>query len=216
MLVIGVTGGIGSGKTTVSEYLKSKGFAYIDVDQIGRDLTADGKPLLEIIKSEFGCVKEVPRDKMLVAVEKGAVNDLVLDRGALADIVFNDSKQREKFDSIIHSEMKIVIDKQIAAYRQLESDSSPDCPEYVILDAPLLYEAKIDNRCDAVILVTSDASSRIRRVCDRDKCSPAEVQARINNQFSDEEKKARADFIIDNSGSLSDLYKQVDAILGKI
>ena len=263
MLVIGVTGGIGTGKTTVTEYLKSKGFAHIDADQIGRDLTADGRPLLEIIRREFGCVSERPhktrdeksrkigddksrrtgKDKPCGTEDEmpfktgdtsDAGNGLVLDRKALAAIVFNDTAQREKFDNIIHSEMKIVIDRQIAEYRSIEaslhpcaqSESETDSDQLgtaftcsstcVILDAPLLYEAGIDDRCDLVMLITSGSQTRIRRVCDRDQCSPAEVQIRINSQLSDEFKRARADFIVDNSGNLDNLYKQLDDILAEI
>lgn len=198
MKVLGITGGIGSGKSTAADYLVSLGFACIDADQIGRDLTADGKPVLSVLRDEFGGVSYD---------ENAPGNGLVLDRKALASIVFTDPEKRRRFDSIIHAEIISEIDRLIAEYR---SDYGL---RGVLLDAPLMFEAGIDNRCDAVILVTADTDIRIARVVERDGTTEEDVKNRIASQMSDEEKKKLADFVVDNSGTQTQLYAQLDGII---
>lgn len=201
MYIIGITGGIGTGKSTATEYLINKGFGYIDADQIGRDLTSDGQPLLEIISKEFGCVEKT-----------GSVgNGLVLDRKALADLVFNNPDKKDKFDSIVHAEIISEIDASIENYRKLNNDGIFN--SHVILDAPLLFEAGINEKCDYVILITCDMDERIRRVSNRDGLTPEEIRDRIRNQFDDEVKIKMSDYVVDNSGSEEELYKHLEDIL---
>ena len=196
MIVIGLTGGIGSGKSTASEYLISEGFACIDADQIGRDLTADGQPLLEKIGEMFGCVSG-----------SGSIgNGLVLDRKAMADQVFGDSIVREQYNRLIHTEIIARIDERIAELRQTDVRG-------ILLDAPLLFEAGINDRCDAVILVTADIDKRIERVCLRDGSDEEKIRGRISSQMSDEEKARRSDNVVDNSGEPEDMYRQLDQII---
>lgn len=196
MIVIGITGGIGSGKSTASEYLISEGFACIDADQIGRDLTADGQPLLEKIGEMFGCVSG-----------SGSIgNGLVLDRKAMADQVFGDSIVREQYNRLIHTEIIARIDERIAELRQTDVRG-------ILLDAPLLFEAGINDRCDAVILVTADIDKRIERVCLRDGSDEEKIRGRISSQMSDEEKARRSDNVVDNSGEPEDMYRQLDQII---
>lgn len=200
MKVLGITGGIGSGKSTAAEYLASLGFACVDADQIGRDLTADGQPVLEIIRDEFGAVSH----------EDGVPgNGLVLDRKALASIVFSDADRRKRFDSIIHSEIIRIIDERIAELKVCNIRG-------ILLDAPLMFEAGIDNRCDAVILVTADMDVRIGRVVERDGTTAEDVRNRIANQMSDEEKAKLSDYVVDNSGKLAELYSQLDRIINSL
>ena len=201
MYIIGLTGGIGSGKSTATEYLRSKGYGYIDADQIGRDLTAEGQPLLEVISREFGCVENTG--------SKG--NGLILDRKALADLVFNNKYEKEKFDSIVHREIIYVIDAEIQKYREQAAEGIFD--GHVILDAPLLFESGINEKCDIVILVTCDMDERIRRVSLRDGTTAEKIQDRIKNQYDDELKIKLADYVVDNSGSREELFRQLDNIL---
>ena len=201
MMVIGITGGIGTGKTTAAEYLISKGFAHVDADQIGRELTADGQPILERIGSEFGCVSK--------SCDHG--NRLVLNRKALADVVFRDKKKRELFDEIIHTEMKKVLDLQIAYFKERAKAGDPI--RGILLDAPLLFEAEINDRCDVVILITADIDERIRRVVNRDDTDMESVRDRIDNQMSDEKKAQFSDFVIDNSGNPEEMFSEIDNIL---
>ena len=196
MIVIGITGGIGTGKSTATEYLISQGFASIDADQIGRELTADGQPLLEKISEQFGCVSS-----------DGTVgNGLVLDRKAMADLVFNDNEIRQRYDRLVHAEIIAQIDSRIARLRETDARG-------ILLDAPLLFEAKIDDRCDAVILVTADLDVRISRVILRDGADEEKVRDRISSQMSDAEKAQRADFVVDNSGKPEEMFRQLDEII---
>ena len=196
MMVIGITGGIGTGKSTASKYLVDKGFALIDADQIGRDLTADGQPLLEKIGEMFGCVGRT-----------GSVgNGLVLDRKAMADKVFNDADVKEQYDELVHSEIIALIDQRIAELKQSDARG-------ILLDAPLLFEANINDRCDVVILITADMDERIDRVVERDDADEDDVRDRINSQMSDEQKAEYSDFVVDNSGEPEDMFVQLDDII---
>ena len=196
MIVIGITGGIGTGKTTASEYLEEQGFAVIDADQIGRELTADGQPILAEIRDRFGCVTDGGAEG----------NGLVLDRKAMADLVFNNKEIKEEYDQLIHAEIIEEID------REIEELSKTDV-KGILLDAPLLFEANINDRCDVVILITADMDERIGRVSLRDDADEEDIQDRINNQFSDDEKARSSDFIVDNSGEPEDMYRQLDDII---
>ena len=196
MIVIGITGGIGTGKTTASDYLEEKGFAVIDADQIGRELTADGQPILETIRDQFGCVSEGGT----------AGNGLVLDRKAMADLVFNNKEIKEEYDQLIHAEIIEEIDRKIEELSKTDAKG-------ILLDAPLLFEANINDRCDVVILITADMDERIGRVSLRDDADEEDIQDRINNQYSDDEKARSSDFIVDNSGEPEDMYCQLDDIV---
>ena len=196
MIVIGITGGIGTGKSTATEYLIGQGFVSIDADQIGRELTADGQPLLEKISEQFGCVSN-----------DGTIgNGLVLDRKAMADLVFSDSEVKEQYDQLIHAEIIELIDEKIRELKKTDARG-------ILLDAPLLFEANINDRCDVVILVTADMDERIDRVSLRDDADEDEIRDRIDNQMSDEEKAEYSDFVVDNSGEPEDMYRQLDDII---
>ena len=196
MMVIGITGGIGAGKSTAVNYLISKGFASIDADQIGRDLTAEGQPLLEKIGEQFGCVRH----------DGQTGNGLVLDRRAMADLVFGDSDVKEAYDELVHGEIIAVIDERIAELRKTGTRG-------ILLDAPLLFEANINDRCDVVILVTADMDKRIDRVSARDDADEEDIRDRISSQMSDDKKAEFSDFVVDNSGEPEDMFLQLDDII---
>ena len=196
MMVIGITGGIGAGKSTAVNYLISKGFASIDADQIGRDLTAEGQPLLEKIEDQFGCVRH----------DGQTGNGLVLDRRAMADLVFRDSDVKEAYDELVHGEIIAVIDEKIAQLRGTDARG-------ILLDAPLLFEANINDRCDVVILVTADMDKRIDRVSARDDADEDDIRDRINSQMTDDRKAEFSDFVVDNSGEPEDMFRQLDDII---
>ena len=196
MIVIGITGGIGTGKTTASDYLEEQGFAVIDADQIGRELTADGQPILAEIRDRFGCVTDGGAEG----------NGLVLDRKAIAELVFNNKEIKEEYDQLIHAEIIEEIDQKIEELSKTDAKG-------ILLDAPLLFEANINDRCDVVILITADMDERIGRVSLRDDADEEDIQDRINNQLSDDEKARSSDFIVDNSGEPEDMYRQLDDIV---
>ncbi|MGN0702361.1 MAG: dephospho-CoA kinase [Lentihominibacter sp.] len=206
MIVLGITGGIGSGKTTAAGYLKSRGFACVDADQIGRELTADGSPLLETIDRDFGPGGKYGTGIAVIRKDsKRGVN--ALDRKALASVVFSDGAAKAHFDEMIHSRMLRIIREKIAEFRGRGDIRG------ILLDAPLMYEAGCDSMCDAVILITAPMDLRIERVMARDGTTREDVVSRINSQMSDEEKAQLADFVVDNSGDSLDMYRKLDEIV---
>lgn len=193
MEIIGLTGGIGTGKSTVSHYLDQQNFAIVDADKISRKVVEPGMPLLKELEEAFGT---------------GIINDDgSLDRKGLAAIVFNNVEQRKRMDSIMHKEILAEMRRQIDQYKTAQEHKG------IIVDAPLLFEIGLDKWCEQVWLVVADMDVRIRRVCARDNASPAEVEARIRNQMSDDEKIKLSDVIIDNSGTLESLHKQICNLL---
>lgn len=196
--VVGLTGGIGTGKSTAAEYLKSKGFVHIDADRIGRDITTDGSPMLPVLDELFG--PEGPYGVAGTAVLK---DDGSLDRKALASIVFTDMDKKRKLDEVMFKAIIEEIDRQIAFFNNRESEG-------ILIDAPLLFEAGLDKKCDIVLLLVADMDVRINRVCARDGVTAREVRNRINSQMSDEEKKKRSDIIIDNSKTREELEVKLD------
>ena len=196
MKIIGLTGGIGTGKSTVSDYLKKNGCMIIDADEISRKMTAKGAPALAVIKKTFG-------DRYVSA-------DGELDRKALGDLVFGDSEKLGILQNIITEK---VIDETKCRLKTL-SDTKYD--GIIVLDAPLLYKCNMDDIADENWLVKSDNEVRIERVAARDNLTRDQIMARIDNQMSQREKEKRSDYIIDNSGTLDELYKQIDSLLERI
>ena len=196
MKIIGLTGGIGTGKSTVSRYLKERGLYIIDADEISRSVTAYGGPALGPIMEEFG-------PDVFISPEE-------LDRKALADQVFTDPEKRKKLEDIV---VTMVIDEFLRESEALREEGDT---ETVIFDAPLLYEFGLEKYCDETWLVSVPLEERIKRVTLRDGADPEDVKARIRNQMSQEEKEKRADVIIDNSGDHDNLYLQLDRLVDSL
>ena len=195
MLTIGITGGIGSGKSTVTSYLLSLGYNVIDADGISRSLTADGSPVIDELAKSFG---DVILD-----------SERVLNRKKLAEIVFSDSKKKALLESIV---TKRVLD---IAENQIEELRNSNRYDIIFFDAPILFESGGDKLVDKVWVVTAESDIRIKRVMERDGAAREDVIKRINNQMNEETRKAKADEIIDNSYDLESLYKQVDRLIQK-
>ena len=200
--VIGLTGGIGTGKSTAAEYLVSKGMAHVDADKISHSLTADGSPMLRLLDEVFG------PEGMMGAKGTAILNpDGSLDRKALASLVFTDAERKKKLDEMMFCEIIREIDRQITDIQNICRASA------ILLDAPLLFEAGLESKCDEVLLLVADMDIRIARVCARDKATPEEVGNRIKNQMSDQDKISRADAVIDNSGTQVELYEKLENYL---
>ncbi len=193
MKVIGLTGGTGSGKSTVAAYLEKKGCIIIDADKISRELTKPGGEALEPIRRRFG-------DD--VFFEDGS-----LDRKKLGGIVFNDNAKLRSLEEITTD---IVIKKTLEKVEQLKNKGFDGT---VVLDAPLLFECGMKDCTDENWLVTCDLENRIQRLIDRDGISRQNILDRIANQLSDEQKRMMADRVIENSGSLSELYSRIDRFI---
>lgn len=192
MKVIGLTGGIGTGKSTASEYLRTQGLSIIDADGISRELTAPGAPLLTELEQNFG--------------SQILKKDRTLDRKALAAVVFSDEEKRKLLEKLMHGKILEEIDARIQRCRGGKGRG-------VIVDAPLLFETGLDKKCDQVWLITADTELRIARVCARDGMTPEEVSARMQSQMDDMEKQRKADRIVDNSRDKAALCRQLEALL---
>lgn len=195
MKVIGLTGGIGSGKSTVSAYLRAQGFLILDADQIAHDITKKGSPVLAKIADAFGA-------DMLDG-------DGNLQRKKLAAVAFSTPENKALLESLTTAEVVRMIDEQVAQLRQGR--------EYgiIFIDAPLLFEAGVDRLTDYVWMVSADDDIRIARVMERDQVSREDVLQRIANQMDNEEKIRRSQEVIDNSKGKDELYQQVAALLKK-
>lgn len=195
MKVIGLTGGIGAGKSTVSEFLAEAGYLIIDADRMAREITGKGSPVLQRIAEAFG-------DDMLFP-------DGNLDRKKLAAVVFSDRKKRQLLESMTTKEVIRMIGEQVAQLRRENKE------KLIFVDAPLLFETGADRLTDFVWLVTADQQIRISRVMKRDNATEEQVLARIASQMDAEAKAARSTEIIDNSKGKEELYRRVEYLLEK-
>ncbi len=188
---IGLTGGIGSGKSTVTNYLRKKGYLVIDADKIARDITLPGSPTLERLGEFFG------KDIILT--------DGSLDRKLLGERAFSGEQERKKLDEITHGEICDRIRRELV-----------DAGERtVFVDAPLLFEVGLNEDVDQVWLIVADPALRVERVALRDNVSPDHVKSRINSQMGEEEKIRRADIVIQNTGTKEELYRKIDELLNQ-
>lgn len=195
MFVLGLTGGIASGKSSISAMLKEMGFPIVDADEIARRVVEKGSPVLERIKEEFG---------------EGVLNaDGTLNRKALGQLVFSSNKKLELLNSITHPAIIEEIRRDIDA---LSAKGERLC----VLDVPLLIESGINNMADAVLLVYVDEKTQLYRLMNRDHISEELALKKISSQMSFEEKKKYADYIIDNSGSLDCTKAQLEKIIATI
>lgn len=191
MLVVGLTGGIGSGKTTFGRLLASRGAVLIDADEIGRDALEPGQPAWHSVVDQFG-------DEILSA------GSLDVDRKRLAAIVFADPRKLTALNAIVHP----VIFQTIAD--RLEELRSSD--EIVILDAALIVETGLSDIVDFLVVVTADPKIREKRLTQSRGLALADAKARMAAQRPQEELVAKADMVITNDGALADLDAKADSV----
>ena len=190
MLLVGLTGGIGSGKSTVSELLAAKGAVVVDADAVVRDQQRPGTPVFDAMIERFG---------------PGIVGaDGKLDRAAVAEIVFADPQALEDLNAIVHP----AVGAEIA--RRMEELSATDA--VVVLDVPLLVEASRGYPLAGLIVVDVEPDIAVERLVMQRGMSEEDARSRMSRQASREERRARADVVIDNRGTLADLSRQVDAV----
>lgn len=188
MIRIGLTGGIGTGKSTVSTILKNEGFKVIDADAVSKELLEKKPEILEKVRIQFGEGFFDWRGEFR--------------RREFGNHIFRFPKQRIKYEQIIMPYIKAEIEKEMKSYEKKGE-------KIVIIDAPTLIENNFHEEMDYVILVCTDNSTQIQRVKNRDKLTQSEVVSRINAQMSMEEKKEFANIIIDNNNDLVNTQKQV-------
>jgi dephospho-CoA kinase len=186
VLRIGLTGGIGSGKSTVSALLAARGAVIVDADRIAREVVEPGTPGLARIVEAFG--------------EGVLAPDGSLDRAALAAVVFAEPEARRQLDGIVHPLVR-------ARAAELARAAPPDA--VVVNDVPLLVETGQASSYDLVLVVQADPATRVSRLVQRG-LTAEDARARMEAQASDEERRAIADVVLDNSGTPEDLAEQVD------
>ena len=184
-MIIGLTGGIASGKSTVSKYLAEKGFKVYDADKIAKDISGKKSVQEEIILT-FGNE---------ILDENGNV-----DRKKLKEIVFENKKKLKQLNAIIHP-------KVIDFYKELKEQNTD---KIIIFDVPLLFESGIDKFCDKILVVISDYKIQLNRIVERDKIDRDLAEKIIKSQLSNEERIKKADVVIENNSSLEDLFEKVE------
>jgi dephospho-CoA kinase len=192
MLIVGLTGGVASGKTAVSQVFKKGGAYIIDADQIARELVQPHKPAWNELIRAFG--QEILR-------EDGSIH-----RKKLADKVFSDPKQRKLLNQILHPRIKEEMD------RRTEEIGQKDPEAIVVIDAPLIVELGSHREMDKLIVVTTTQTQQIERLKDRDGTSPKEALRIVSSQMPMEEKLKFADYVIQNEGSLEETKKRAKEI----
>ena len=184
--IIGLTGGIASGKSTVSDALRKSGAVIIDADAISRTLLErDGAAYTQVAE----------------AFPQYVLPEGTIDRRGLGAYVFSHEEGIRRLNAITHP----IIVEEVRRRAEQEQNS-------VIIDAPLLIEVGLDRICDEIWLVTADREIRVERVMRRNGLSRREAEDRINNQLSEEEKRRRAHLVIDNSGSMEALEEQIGTL----
>lgn len=191
-IVIGITGGIASGKSTISNIIRSLGFVVVDADIAAREVVMPGEPAYQKIIETFG--------------EEILLENKEINRAKLGSIIFHNEEKRLILNSIVHPAVrqKMLADKDAAIERGEKT---------VFMDIPLLFESKLTYMVDRTILVYVDENTQLKRLIERNQLSKEEALARIQSQMPLSEKKALADAVIDNNGTIDQSKEQLLEIL---
>jgi len=190
MLKVGLTGGIGSGKTSVSDLFENLGVPVIDTDIIAHKLVNNNPEVLQEIVGAFG------QDVLSL---NGKLN-----RKKLAQIIFNVKENKQQLENILHPKIQVDVISQLQ-----DLTLKKNSPGYAIIVVPLLIEANYDDFVDRILVVISDEKKRIERVQQRDHRSLSEIRSIIGNQADDEKRMKKADDIIENNSNIRNLGSQV-------
>ncbi|MDO4685324.1 MAG: dephospho-CoA kinase [Corynebacterium sp.] len=192
---IGLTGGIGSGKSTVAKLLAEQGFCIVDADQIARDIVAPGQPALEELVKTFG--------------ERILLDDGSLNRSELARLAFSSQETTTVLNTITHPR---IAEETARRFAQAEADGY----EEIVYDMPLLVDNGLHKDMDFVVVIDVDPEIRFERLVQQRGLDADDVRRRLAAQISDAERNAAADMVIDNNGELEDLIPQVEELVRKI
>lgn len=190
-MLIGLTGGIGSGKSTVANIFSQYGFPIIDSDKIARDVVEPSEEAWQKIVQHFG--------------KKILNTDNTINRKELGEIIFRDHEKREKLNQITHP---IIISRILAEAKALQKNH-----KHIIVEVPLLYESNSTNLFDLIIVVYVNKNIQLQRVIERDRIEQDLALAKIDAQLSLEIKKDKADFVVYNDDGLEKTKQQVEAIV---
>ncbi|CAH0188649.1 Dephospho-CoA kinase [Peribacillus frigoritolerans] len=192
--IIGITGGIASGKSTVSLYLQELGFTIVDADLASRAVVEPGEEAYHQVVKAFG--------------EDILLTEGNIDRVKLGSIIFNDQEKRLLLNGIVHPAVR--------NWMRLKTEAALSSgEETVFMDIPLLFESKLTFMVDKTLLIYVDEQVQLKRLMNRNGLSEAEALARINSQMPLADKKALADAVIDNNGDINETKRQVKAILSE-
>jgi len=189
---IGLTGGIACGKSTVAAMLARRGAAVIDIDRIAREVVEPGRPALAAIAEKFGQAVLQP--------------DGTLDRKKLGAIVFADPAKRKELERITHPAIRAEMKDRMRRFEEEDPD------RLIVVDVPLLFESGLESYFDKIMVVYVPRDEQKRRLMARDSLTEEEAEQRLKAQMDIEEKKRRADIVIDNSGPLDETERQLDRI----
>ena len=195
MVIIGLSGGSGSGKSTISTVFSRYNILPINTDEIYRTLTSSLTPCLIELANEFG--------------EEIITDELTLDRARLSEIVFSDNDKHKRLNSISHKHVLMSVREMINSAAALGLLG-------VIVDAPMLFESGFDKECDFVVAVTAPVDIRVKRIRERDGITETKALLRIKHQIPDDELVKKADFTIDNSSDIGAVEDAVLDIVNKI
>ena len=190
-MIIGITGSIACGKSTVSNYLKSKGYIVIDADKIGHEALDD----------------DYVKEKLILAFGNEILDDNKINRQKLGELVFGNSSNLNVLNSIIHPEIR----KKI-----LEKIDKNNDKELIFIDVALLFEAKFDDLVDKIIVVYVDKNTQLTRLMKRNSISKKEALSRIVSQMSPTEKAKLGDYTVNNNLDVINTYEQVDKVLSEL
>ncbi|HIO93643.1 MAG TPA: dephospho-CoA kinase [Leucothrix mucor] len=194
MLKIGLTGGIGCGKSTVTDELHNKGIVIIDADKIARELVELDPDILEKIRLQFG-------DDIITA-------DGLLNRVALKKLIFSNEKKLQQLESILHPRIRSAI--ELAIHSELDKPHSS--VPYLIVDIPLLIEKDYMELFDEIVVVDCTPEQQVRRVQQRDDINSAIIKSIMSKQINRKERLNHATFILDNSDSQEKLKQQINSL----
>lgn len=189
MKIVGLTGGISSGKSTVSSYLKQLKIPVIDADEVARKVVEPNSQGAREIRKTFGSD---------VFEEDGSLN-----RQKLGSLIFSNAENRQKLDDLLQPLIKIMILDEIEEYRQKGENM-------IVLDLPLLFEKQYEELCEEIIVVYIPKELQLERLMRRNQYTKQEALSRIDSQLSIEEKRKRATVLLDNQGTIQQLYHQVE------
>ncbi|MBY6035223.1 dephospho-CoA kinase [Fictibacillus nanhaiensis] len=187
-MIIGLTGGIATGKTTASLILSQQGIPVIDADIIAREVVMPGKEAYQKIVSYFG--------------SQIINSDHTLNRTLLGEIIFNDVKKREKLNAIVHPAVRMEMKNQ--AKHHLDAGQNP-----VIMDIPLLFESKLTHMVDVTWLIYASPDIQLKRLMERDDFTEKQALSRIHSQLPIDEKKELSDIVIVNNGTKKELEEKL-------
>ena len=196
-VVIGLTGGIGTGKSTVSQILKEKKFPVIDLDIISHEVIKFPKVVEKIVEN-FG--KEV--------LEYNNTGNWIVSREKLGRVIFGNRAKRLILNSVMHPEILRIMREKILECKKEN--------KIIFVEIQLLFEVQWEKEFDYILLVSAEKETQIKRILSRDNRSKEEALSIINSQMSLDEKKKRSDYVIENDGNIQDLEKKVDDFLKKI